>query len=246
MKLGILLAGRVNETLVDRVGEVDTMFEALYRSVDPTIELQTWAVLDNRFPATPRDADAWLVTGSKFGVYDELPWIDPLKGFLRDARAARVPMIGICFGHQLMAEAFGGRAEKFRNGWGVGIHRYKRQENVSWMDGAIPLFDMHAMHQDQVTALPDDATVLASSSFCNYAMLSYGDPESPDAISIQPHPEFSNDYASGLLDLRGGTSIPEDTTAAARASLGAPTHGADFAAWSIAYLTSALARRAAA
>ena len=245
MHLGILLAGRVNEMLVDKVGEVDEMFATLYRAADPSIETTTWAALDGVLPESPTAADAWLVTGSKHGVYDDLPWLPPLTKFLQQARAARVPMIGVCFGHQLLAEAFGGRAEKFDGGWGVGLHDYEVTQKPSWMDGSGDGFAMHAMHQDQVTALPADATVLASSPFCANAMVTYGDPEAPDAISVQPHPEFTDAYAAGLLELRS-VNIPPETTSKAHASLGKVADGLDFAKWSIAYVRTRLAKRDAA
>lgn len=246
MRLGILMTGRVNETLVDRVGEVDDMFATLYKTADPSVEVETHAVLDGVLPSSPDGCDAWLVTGSKHGVYDDLPWLPSLKGFLRAARTAGVPLIGICFGHQLFAEAFGGRAEKFDGGWGCGVHAYRIDEAAPWMHGAGDGFVMHAMHQDQVTALPNDATVLASSTFCPNAMVAYGDVTMPDAVSIQPHPEFTNTYAEGLLDLRVGIAIPEDTAARARASLSQNTDGLAFAHWSLAYVRGVLSARKAA
>lgn len=246
MRLGLLLAGRVNETLVDKVGEVDEMFATLYKAADPTVEVVTYAALDGVLPPSPDACDAWLVTGSKHGVYDDLPWLPALTDFLRAARGAGVPMIGVCFGHQLFAEAFGGQAMKFDGGWGCGVHDYRIDRTAPWMEAAGDGFRMHAMHQDQVVALPGDATVLASSPFCANAMVAYGDVDRPDAISVQPHPEFTDPYASSLLDLRGGIAIPEDTEATARASLGRETDGLAFARWSLAYVRSVLSARKAA
>ncbi|MEM1300565.1 MAG: type 1 glutamine amidotransferase [Pseudomonadota bacterium] len=246
MRLGILMTGQVNETLVDQVGEVDEMFATLYRAADPSVEVETFAVLDGVLPPAPDACDAWLVTGSKHGVYEDLPWLPPLKEFLRAARAAGVPLIGICFGHQLFAEAFGGRAEKFDGGWGCGVHDYRIDTQAPWMGDADGGFLMHAMHQDQVTSLPEDATVLASSPFCANAMVAYGDVAMPDAISVQPHPEFTHTYAAGLLDLRGGLVIPEKTTATARASLNQSTDGLAFARWSLAYARAAISAQKAA
>lgn len=246
MRLGILTTGRVNEALVGTFGEYDGTFAAIYQAADPAIEVRSWAVLDGEFPDNVHAADAWLITGSKHGVYDDLPWIGQLKVFLQDARAGGVPMIGICFGHQLMAEAFGGSAVKSDKGWGVGVHDYSIAHAAPWMAGAGTGFRMHAFHQDQIVALPADAHVLASSPFCEAAMVSYGDPALPEAISVQPHPEFTGEYARALLDLRSGIAIPAETAEVALGTVADPHDGTDFVRWSLAYINEAMARRRAA
>jgi GMP synthase-like glutamine amidotransferase len=223
MLIGILETGRVNETLIPRYGEYAPMFEAWLCRADPGFAYRAYATLDGEIPASPAECDAWLVTGSKHGVYDDLPWIDPLKAFLRASRAAGQPIIGICFGHQILAEALGGQAMKSAKGWGAGAHEYDVVRRPAWMAGAPDSFAIHAMHQDQVTAIPEDATVLAASPFCEFAMLAYGDPDAPDAISIQPHPEFD-----------------------ALESFGRTVHQQEMARWCVNYLRNAAARRRAA
>jgi len=246
MKLGILVTGLVRDPLATEHGQYWHMFDTLYRQAAPEVETRRFMVVEGELPDLPSACDAWLVTGSKFGVYDPEPWIPPLKDFLRAARAAGVPQIGICFGHQIMAEAFGGRAEKSDKGWGCGVHRYDVLARPGWMADAGARFAMYAMHQDQVTALPGDAVRLAQSDFCPHAMIAYGDAEAPDAISIQAHPEFARPYAEALVHMSAEIGIPEPVANRAMASFGAPVDGAAFAAWSLAYLRRMLARRAAA
>ena len=246
MLIGILETGRVNPDLVSKHGEYVPMFEAWLKPVFPEVRVRGYASVDGEIPASPAECDAWIVTGSKHGVYDDLPWIEPLKAFLRQARAAGTPMIGVCFGHQLMAEAFGGRAVKSEKGWGVGVHDYQVTQRPAWMQDGPDTFSIHAMHQDQVTQIPDDATVLASSPFCEFAMLTYGDPQNPDAISIQPHPEFNRAYSQDLVELRSGVAIPPDRSADAMKSFGRDVHNRDFGIWCVTYLRQALAARTAA
>ena len=98
MKIGILETGEVHPDLKARHGDYPAMFERLLGAVDPGLEFATVRDVAGEMPADPGQADAWLVTGSRHGVYDGLPWIEPLKAFLRACVAQRVPVVGICFG----------------------------------------------------------------------------------------------------------------------------------------------------
>ena len=246
MRVGILVTGRVHVDLEPRHGDYAAMFEALIRTAAPDFAFRAWYVLDGELPESVDACDAWLVTGSKHGVYDDLPWIPRLREFLARARAVGRPIVGICFGHQILAEALGGSAAKSDRGWGVGLRRYRVLKRPSWMADAPEEIAMHALHQDQVTAVPEDATVLAESDHCPFAMLAYGDPEQPDAISIQPHPEFSEDYTRELVRMRTGESYPLDTAEAALATLGEATDSEAVARWCVAYLRRAAATEHAA
>jgi len=236
MRLGVLQTGYIPEELNRDFDEYPELFGKFFASADPTIKGVGYAVVDGELPGSPAECDVWLVTGSKYGVYDDQPWIEPLKDFLRAVRAARVPLIGICFGHQIMAEAFGGSAVKSDKGWGAGVHDYSVIRRPGWMGDADDDLAMHAMHQDQVVAVPEDATCLAESPFCRYAMLAYGDPVSPDAISIQPHPEFTREFAEALVDLRGAELLTQPTVDAAKETFGRAIDNENFLRWALGYL----------
>lgn len=246
MRLGILQTGLVPEHLSSKFGDYPEIFGDLYRGIDPGITIAAYPVVNDVFPESVTACDVWLITGSKYGVYENLPWMAPLRTFLQDARHAGVPMIGICFGHQIMAESFGGEVVKFDKGWACGPQDYSVTARPSWLADMPDGFTMHAMHQDQVVALPDDATRLATSSFCENAMLVYGDLDAPDAISIQPHPEFSDDFMSALLDMRSGDAVPTETADAARSRLGTRIDGNAFARWSVTIARRILSARDAA
>lgn len=243
MLVGILETGKVNEALVPAHGEYPAMFEGLLGPADPDLSFRAYSVVDGELPARADECDAWLITGSRHGVYDDLPWIEPLKEFLRAARAAGRPIVGICFGHQIMAEAFGGRAAKSDKGWGIGVHDYRVIRRPGWMADAPERLAFHCIHQDQVLDLPEDATPLATSEFCEHAFLAYGDPEAPDAISIQPHPEFPRAYSHDLIAMGRGTRFAEDEADRALATTDRPVHAGDFARWCMNFLR-AHARRA--
>ena len=159
------------------------------------IRSETFDVAGGQLPGVD-DFPALVITGSSAGVYDPLPWIAPLKSFLVEARG-RTALVGVCFGHQVMAEAFGGQVIKSPKGWGVGLHSYDVRTARPWMDG-VGTFKAPASHQDQVVAAPPGAEVVAGSEFTPFGMLDYG---SDRAISLQLHPEFEPAYARALIDL---------------------------------------------
>ncbi len=217
--IGILATGRLLSTLSDVYGPYGRLLEQLIDSADPHFSYRNYAVIDGVLPSRPDECDGWLITGSRHGVYERLSWMAPLEEFLRQVVAVPVPVVGICFGHQILATALGGRVEKSTKGWGVGPTTYELARHKPWMVGS-PLsdtFTINAMHQDQVVELPPDAEVFASSAFCPYAGLSYHD----RAISFQAHPEFNNEFERSLILNREGV-IPEDRTGPALEALEAP------------------------
>jgi len=205
MQLGILECGPAPGAIAARHGSYPQMFARLLAGRGWAFP--AWSVHAMEFPAGVDAADAWLLTGSRFGAYEDHAFIPPLEDFIRAARAARRPMLGICFGHQIMAQATGGRVEKAAQGWGVGRHVYQ-------LDGHGPLA-LTAWHQDQVVRAPEDAAVIARSEFCPVAGLRYGD----WGLSLQAHPEFGREVAADFVRLRRGDPAypPERLDAAADA-----------------------------
>lgn len=215
MTIGVLETGLVPEELVDQHSTYPDMFTHLLgQEAVGKVKFERFCPLQGDFPTAPDHCDAWLVTGSKYGVYEDIAWIHQLRDFLRQAYQQDRAIIGICFGHQLLAEALGGKVIKSPKGWGCGAHTYAWTQKPDWMEEAErvhekagkPDFAIQAYHQDQVVALPKEAQVIASSEFCDYAALSYED----KAISFQGHPEFSANYATDLFLLRQGDSLPHD------------------------------------
>lgn len=190
MTIGILECGTPPTALRDEFGTYGTMVVAM---LGPHRSTRTFAVTEGALPPDAATCEAYVLTGSAAGVTDDLPWIAGLIDFLRLARG-RAKLVGLCFGHQAMAEAFGGAVVKSPKGWGVGLHRYEVVRAAPWMDGAAHV-DVAASHQDQVVIQPPGARVTLASAFTPLAGLDYG-----DAISFQCHPEFSAAYATALIE----------------------------------------------
>jgi GMP synthase-like glutamine amidotransferase len=201
MKLAILETGAPPDGVRERFGDYPSMFRKLFG--EDAYDYATIDVAAGQLPANPEDYPAYLITGSSAGVYDPLPWIEPLKGFLR-ASKGRAALVGVCFGHQVMAEAFGGKVIASPKGWGVGLHRYRLAQTQDWMDSAEPIA-APASHQDQVVEPPPGASVIGGNDFCPFGLLDYG-----DAISIQLHPEFDPAYAKALIENRRGTRYTDE------------------------------------
>ena len=219
MKIGILETGRPPGGLQQEYGDYPSMFEQM---LGPGFEIERFDVQAGALPRAPGAHDAFLITGSPAGVYDPLPWIAPLQQFIRGAGEAT--MVGICFGHQVMAEALGGHVEKSDKGWGAGLHRYEIVHREPWMDGAGEIA-APASHQDQVVTQPPNSEVTLRSPFTQYAGLAWTD---RPAISFQFHPEFSPAFAKALIEQRYDIVPNPD---AAIASLDAPNDSARVAGW---------------
>lgn len=192
------------------------------RLVGPGCETEVFDVPAGQLPPDPAACDGYVITGSAAGVYDALPWIAPLLGFLRAARG-RAKLVGICFGHQAMAQALGGEVTKSPKGWGLGVHRYDVVARCPWMDDATVL-RVPASHQDQVIVAPRDARVIVASDFTPLAGLDYG-----DAISFQFHPEFSAAFGRALIE--AGRERYGPLADAAIASYADPDDAARVASW---------------
>lgn len=218
MKLAILETGHPPGDLAPRFGDYPSMFAEL---LGPGFTIETFDVQSGRLPDVAAH-DACLITGSPAGVYDPLPWIAPLLEFIRASKDAR--MVGICFGHQAMAEALGGHVEKSDKGWGAGLHQYDVVRTEPWMDGAHAIA-APASHQDQVVVQPPGTEIVVASGFTPYAGLAWTD---RPAISFQFHPEFSPAFAKALIAERHDV-VPNPN--AAIASLDAPNDNARVGAW---------------
>ena len=215
MKIGILQTGHAPDELQATLGDYDAIFGQLLEAQG--LSYQAFGVVDMAFPDSVTACDGWILTGSKYGTYEDQPFIAPLEDFIRKAYAADVPMVGVCFGHQIIAQALGGKVEKFKDGWAVGRTTYDWQgEDVA----------LNAWHQDQVVTRPADAQVVASNAFCENAALVYG----KRAFTVQAHPEYNDRMIDVLATVRGPGLVPDPLLAAAHANFGKPNANQKLAA----------------
>lgn len=223
MRLGLLLVGHVAETSTHIAGDYPELFTAL---LGDDLELVRYDLDADRFPDSGRECDGWLLSPSRCSVYDAHPWIRSAEDLLRELLATERPYVGICFGHQLVAQALGARVEQAPTGWEVGLHDYEIVATRPWMDPPAASVALIASHEDQVTEVPPGAELLLRTAGCPVAGLTIGE----RAWTVQPHPEFVPALADDLLERRIDL-IGAERVAAARASLGRPPDGAVVAGW---------------
>ncbi|NQW11006.1 MAG: type 1 glutamine amidotransferase [Alphaproteobacteria bacterium] len=216
-------------------------FEALLGPRLPEARFTAEAAIDGELPKSVDDHDVYILTGSPYGVYEDVPWIPPLEAFVREAVAADKVVIGGCFGHQLVAQALGGRVVKSDKGWGLGVHVHSLVNREPWMTGGPDAPHVVVSHQDQVIDPPPGAVVLATSDFCPNAMLRIGD----RVLTLQGHPEMNLATVDRLLEMRRDGLSPEGY-AASRASLDDPLAHDAFGDWIAGFIRQGVKSRAAA
>ena len=234
MRIGLLQCDHVADRFQSIAGDYPQMFGALFERYAPEHTLVPFDVCNDVWPTSLNVCDAYLCTGSRWSVCDDIAWIHTLKQFVRQVRDVGKPFVGICFGHQMMAEALGGQVAKAETGWGAGVHAVEFPQTESWMQPPQASLRLQYMHQDQVLRLPDQAVVIGRSAHCPNAAMRIG----TTLLGVQAHPEFTADYSAALLHDRR-ERIGAERTNAALASLQQATDEASATRWIAQFLTQA-------
>jgi GMP synthase-like glutamine amidotransferase len=230
--VGLLEVDRVDDRHRAIAGDAVDMFRTLLEPHVPDLELVPFDVIGGELPSDPHACEAWVCPGSRHSVYDDFDWIAKLSAFVRDIRDAGVPFAGICFGHQLLAQALGGRVAKAASGWGVGNLTTTVDRHEAWMDPPAEALALHFMHQDQVEVVPPGGVVLGHAEHCPVALLRVDE----TMVGVQAHPEFPAAYVDALIADRVAR-IGDADAAAARAGLARPTDEVTVGRWLARVLT---------
>jgi GMP synthase-like glutamine amidotransferase len=231
MKIGLLECDHVLERFQHIAGDYRDMFTALFARHAPHIDLRLFDVCNGEFPQPLDDCDAYLATGSRFSAYDDVDWIHALKDFVRRIHEEKKPFVGVCFGHQVLAEALGGKVSRSETGWGVGVHNVEVIRLEQWMQPEQSRCALQYMHQDRVERLPENGVVIGRSDHCPVAMFRVGD----SMLGIQGHPEFPKAYSEALL-LDRVERIGEERVKAALAGLDQPADESLVTDWIVEFL----------
>lgn len=234
IRLGILETDTLYSDLITDYQSYGKMFQRFFDALGAHFEYQFYDIQNGYFPAQG-ECDIYLITGSKAGVYDNLPWISELRSWIKTAFSRGERITGICFGHQMLAHSLGGFAGKSDKGWGLGVCQTEITAQPKWLktDKRTKPISLIYSHQDQVTQLPPQATRLASSDFCENAAFYIKD----QILTFQGHPEFDSQYMRRLLPRRKNR-IPEETYLAGMQSLNEQTDAHLIGRWMMAFINS--------
>ena len=197
MKIGILDTNPPVYSINWNKTPFDTYVRFLERAGHP-FEYENYAIASGEFPDAPDACDAYLITGSPKAVYESDSWLNELKIFIQDSYEAGKKLIGICFGHQMLAQALGGQAEKSEKGWGLGKKAFEIYAEKPWMTDFLSHPSLYFVHQDQVMQLPQKAELLGGNDFCPNLFYTIGD----QVLGIQGHPEFPETLMRDLIESR--------------------------------------------
>ena len=229
MRIGLLECDEVTGRFAQISGGYRDMFAALL----PEARFSYYEAHKGRQPGAPGECDAWLCTGSRYSAYDTMPWVGALARFIRDVHESKKPFVGICFGHQILAHALGGKVAKAPGGWGVGVLEVEILANEAWMRPARERLRIQHMHQDQVMRLPPGSVVLGRSEHCEIGMFRIGE----TMLGIEGHPEFTREFGEALIRARM-ERIGKARGEAALESLAQPTDSALLGRWIESFIRS--------
>jgi GMP synthase-like glutamine amidotransferase len=222
-RIGLLLVGHIDAGSLHIGGDYPELYADLLEPHD--IQLTTYRCDEGQLPDSLSEQDGYICSPSRLSVYDDYPWLRNVEQLLRDMVASETPYVGICFGHQLMAQALGATVQKADVGWGIGAKHYEIVESQSWMDTTADIV-LAASHQDQVMQLPDGARLMARAPYCPVGGMLIGE----RAWTLQVHPEFSPALADSLLATRLAL-FGEEAAEAARITLKEPLQQNRIAGW---------------
>jgi GMP synthase-like glutamine amidotransferase len=225
-RIGILLTSNDPSEFARRFPDDGLKVQALMSRVRPDWSYRVWPVKDGEFPPSLDAADGYVITGSPASVHDPLEWIARLMQLIRELHAARKPLVGLCFGHQAIAQALGGTVSRNPGGWRLGTAVTNYRSHREYMQPATASLTLYAAHNEQVTTLPPGAEVLGGDAFCPVGSFAIGS----HVLTTEYHPEFNLEFVAALVDELDG-KLPADVIATARAHLADRVDGEVFATW---------------
>lgn len=226
MKVAILQCDEVLDKFQPQFGHYHDMIRNMFKIAGEAFEFDCFDCQQQHYPEDIHAYDFYITTGSKAGAYEDLPWIHRLIEFVRQLDAEQKKLIGICFGHQIIALAKNKAVRQSPKGWGIGVAVNRIVTSPEWIKQKATEINIIVSHQDQISSLPEEAVVIAESDFCPYFIVQWNG----HFLSVQGHPEWHTDYSAALINDRRSI-IPVDRVNSALLSLRIKPDNALFVSW---------------
>lgn len=197
MKIALLQADQVDDDLKTIEGDLPQLFQKMFRYFSD-ISIDTFNVMIGEFPDVGQ-YNACIISGSRYSVFDDKSWIRELHSFVKASILKKNKIVGLCFGHQLIANAMGGQVKIFD--WNLGVHELQIMSAMPWMNPYSTHLHLLFNHRYQVVKLPINAKIHAqTNSFIQmYSINNH-------LLGLQAHPEYSVSYQEKLMEKTFGDS----------------------------------------
>jgi GMP synthase-like glutamine amidotransferase len=231
MHIGILVTNTDDSDFAKQRPADGEKFLALLKPLRPDWKFTAVQVKDGVFPKSVADFDGYVITGSPASANGPEAWIATLLDFIREINAAKIPTVGVCFGHQAIARALGGVVSKNPGGWGFGIAETHFTRPEKWMEPKLETISLYSAHSEQVTVLPKDAVTLGGSDFCPVGSYKIG----KHIFTTEYHPEMTPEFVTDL-SYAFEKYLGHEVAQKAREQFKSPAQGQIFAKWMVRFL----------
>lgn len=233
MKVGLLICGEMPPAMHRKgITYPKLLKDWLGKNMPAKSVYKPYRVFASNLPTSVESCDCYFVSGSRASLTDNEPWMRDLCNFLLVAAKAQVPVVGICFGHQALAKALGGRVDRAKN-WCAGFQEWRVVREEGWMRDCGKRLHLLSIHQDQVVKLPPRSVRIATSEACPNGVFRIAN----HTIGIQGHPEFTPQIMRKLIEANA-KSIGKEAVAEALLKLEEPTNSADMARWCSSFVST--------
>ena len=234
INVGLLVCGKFSGALSrSGVSHPNLIQDWLQVPASAKLNFRTYRAYEGRLPPKVESCDSYFVTGSPASMVDREPWMLKLASFLLIAAKAQIPVVGLCFGHQVLAQALGGNVKRAPSGWEIGIKKWKVVRQEGWMRECGKFLTLPMIHRDQVAKLPPRSVRVAASERCPNGVFRLAN----HAIGIQGHPEFTPELLGKLLTARRKDFSAVEYEAAME-SLDTPTDAKEMSKWCMNFVTT--------